>query len=123
MHNCSFPLIFPSYNTVPGDDPAGVGTAPGSHFAVDGLEPVDGDPDGFVGEVLLPEMGLELREDVDDPLMGMPRDLNGDMQIDALDHLADHIILPVRVVVRWKGRGGERSLELQSILADLRKAK
>ena len=40
-------------------------TGPGSGFAVAGLEPVEGDPDGLVGEIVFPTLstvsGIELR--------------------------------------------------------------
>jgi type II secretory pathway pseudopilin PulG len=40
MKNHPFEQIFPLYNTVPGDDPGGVGTAPGAFFDVEGLTPI-----------------------------------------------------------------------------------
>jgi hypothetical protein len=46
--------VFALYNTDPQDDPGGQGTAPGGAFAVDGLGPIDGDPDGLVGAVMFP---------------------------------------------------------------------
>jgi hypothetical protein len=35
----------------------------------------------------------------------MPRDLNGDGVVDALDHSVDRILLPVKVTVEWKPAG------------------
>lgn len=121
MHNWNFGAVFTTYNADPADDPDGAGTAPGKHFAVEGLSPAADDLDGFVGEVFLPTTAAPLLENVDDALLCMPRDLNGDMLIDGEDHTLDHIVLPVRIVVRWQGRGGPRSLELHTMLADLEK--
>ena len=35
--------VFALFNLAIGDDPGGPGTAPGAHFEVEGLQPVDGD--------------------------------------------------------------------------------
>jgi type II secretory pathway pseudopilin PulG len=121
MHNWRFGAVFTTYNDDPSDDPEGVGSAPGKHFAVEGLSPASDDADGFVGEVFLPTTRSPLLESVEDEQLCMPRDLNGDMVIDGEDHTQDHIILPVRVVVRWKARSGVRSLELHTMLADMEK--
>lgn len=121
MHNWNFGAVFTTYNADPLDDPEGEGTAPGCYFEVEGLSPTDDDEDGFVGEIYLPSASLPLREDAEISELGMPRDLNGDRMVDTLDHGDDHIVLPVRVVVRWKGVGGVRSFEMSTILADLEK--
>lgn len=117
MHNCSFDQIFASYNDDPADDPGGPGTAPGKHFEVRGLTPSDTDQDGFVGEVIFSSATAALMENAEDAVLGMPRDLNGDMRIDEFDHAGDYLILPVRVVLRWKGRGAERTFEIHTMLA------
>lgn len=59
MRNMPFSEIYASYNSRADDDPGGPGTAPGRFFAVAGLDPTQGDPDGFVGSVILPEKALE----------------------------------------------------------------
>lgn len=110
--------VFAAYNTDPGDDPVG---APGSGFAVAGLNLQAGDPDGLCGRVVLPETpgvgtDVDLREDLVDASFGMPRDLNGDGAIDALDHAGDYVVLPVRVLVEWTGRSGNRTISLDTIL-------
>ena len=97
------------------------GSAPGNLFTVAGLQPVDGalvvgriefpaayDPDGV----------LELREDVVDDRLAMPRDLNGDGDVDDVDHSTDYRLLPVAIVLRWRGSMGERTMELRTLLAD-----
>ena len=78
----AFQEVFARYNADPLDD-LPLGPSPGSFFAVRGLQPQAGDPDGFVGEILFPGDGFELREDVVDLDLGMSRDLNGDGVISA----------------------------------------
>lgn len=118
-----FSQIFALYNDDPDDDPGLPGSAPGAGFAVDGLDPVDGDPDGLVGEIRFPSIlgvgGLELHEDIFDDYLGMPRDLNGDGALDTMDHAGDYRLLPVSLTLRWKGVTGVRRLEIQTLLADL----
>jgi prepilin-type N-terminal cleavage/methylation domain-containing protein len=113
-----FAQTFALYNDNPLDDPGMAGTAPGSAFAVEGLRPVQGDADGLVGEIVFPASGVELREDLVDEELGMPRDLNGDDQIDALDHSGDFKLLPVLVRLRWEGLGGEQTREIRTLLAN-----
>lgn len=113
-----FSTVFALYNANPADDPGLAGSAPGSGFAVEGLEAVAGDLDGLVGEIVLPTLGAQLREDLADPALGMPRDLNGDGLVDMLDHAGDYRILPVLLRLRWKGRGCERSMEIRTLVAD-----
>jgi hypothetical protein len=116
-----FSTAYQLFNDDPWDDPV-PGTGPGSGFTVEGLAPAIGDPDGLVGEIVFPDIdtgaGLELREDLDLPELGMPRDLNGDGAIDALDHSADYRLLPVLVRLRWVGIGGERTAEVRTLIAD-----
>jgi prepilin-type N-terminal cleavage/methylation domain-containing protein len=118
-----FKSLFRRYNADALDDPSGEGTAPGNAFAVEGLQAVDDDPDGMVGEIVFPiEIGaggkLFLFEDHVDESLGMPRDLNGDGDIDAIDHSGDYRVLPVAVRLRWKGMSGERTTEIRTLLAD-----
>jgi len=135
MRNEDFAQIFALYNDDPLDDPGGVGTAPGQRFAIEGLHPGAGAADQRVGEILLPSVwvepppqvpmgetpppaGAELREDVQDTVLGMPRDLNGDSIVDTLDHADDYYVLPIRVRVEWEGRAGQRSFEMFTILTE-----
>lgn len=111
-----FPDLFALRDGDPGNDPGGPGSAPGSDFAVRGLAPWDGA--ATVGTIEFPGNGGELREDVVDRDLGMPRDLNGDGVIDGEDHSDDYIVLPVRVRVRWQGRSGRVERSLVHVLAE-----
>jgi hypothetical protein len=119
----AFDEVFATYNSDPQDDVGGPNTAPGSDFEADYLQVIDGDGDGAVGEILLPGIwvggDLQLREDVDLPELGMPRDLSGDGLIDDLDHSADYVILPVLVRMSYQGSGGPTRLEFRTTLSGL----
>lgn len=150
MRNEDFVEIYAVFNEDPADDPGGPGTAVGHRFAVDGLVPIVGSPDGLVGEVMFPDLevmvqvggggtggggliggvvggggvqvpDLQLREDAQDPDLGMPRDLNGDSLVDDEDHADDYILLPVRVRIEWEGMFGNRRFELFTQLGEFRK--
>ena len=95
--------------------------APGANFAVPELNGLPGDADGLCGRVIFPTQLVgaveQLREDVIDAELGMPKDLNGDAGvIDALDHAANYRLLPVRVRVEWQGAIGPRRVDIQTIL-------
>ncbi len=114
-----FSTVFAAFNALPGDDPGGAGMAPGAAFDVQGLRPAPDDVDGRVGSIEFPGGAAELREDVWDDQMGMPRDLSGDGVIDALDHAALYVVLPVRVRVRWLGATGVQEVVLVTTLVDM----
>lgn len=128
MHNAEFRDLFALYNGDPFDDPGGPGTAPGQSFAVEGLLPVEGDSGGFVGEILLPITNVgtavapvfELREDLNLPDLGLPRDLTGDQLIDHQDHAADFTLFPVIVRLRWRGPYGPREYRVSTLLSEMR---
>jgi len=117
-----FAEVFACYNANAGDDLGLTVPARGPNFAVAGLDVQDGDADGFCGRVLFPTTTVagweQLREDVADAGLGMPRDLNGDGNPpDGLDHANDYVLLPVRVRVEWRGVSGPRQIELESMLS------
>jgi len=112
MRSQSCEILFATYNESSADDPGGAGTAPGKHFVVTGLTLRDGDKDGFVGEILFPTVETALREDVVDTVLGMPRDLDGDNQVDNANHAANYVLLPVHVRIQWKGVSGDVSFDL-----------
>ena len=101
------------FDALTDNDPAGPGTAPGATFAVTN---VSADSLGRRGTVELPLNSGVVREDVVDATLGMPRDLNGDGLIDALDHTTDFKILPVVVRLRWNGVNGDRETLLATVL-------
>ena len=114
LRSGDFEQVFADYNADPADDPGGAGSSLGANFPAFGLSPQAGDLDGTVGQVRFPVIGAELREDVVDANLGMPRDLNGDGAIDALDHSADYQVLPFSILLEWNGRTGDRSTEIFS---------
>lgn len=118
----SFSQAFRSFNALGSDDPGGPNTAPGASFAVAGLRAAPGDPNGLPGAVVFPTpAGLpgQLREDVTNPKLGMPCDLNGDGVIDSADHSTNYKLLPVLVRVRWQASDGSiGTVELKTIMAD-----
>lgn len=123
MRATTFLDLFVSYNSNPDDDPLGPGTAPGPTFDVPGLDPII-DARGVarpVGRVFLPEVDGQLREDAELQALGMPRDLNGDIRVDAVDHSADFLVLPAIVRIEWRGRLGPRHLELSTMFCDLQR--
>lgn len=129
MRDCEFRDLWPLYNADPDDDPGGAGTAPGSRFAIPGLDALPDSPDGLQGEVILPaiqrrvgELPIwELREDFEDTGLGMPRDLTGDEVVDSFDHAEDYRVLPVMVRVQWQGPTGPRRFQVHSLFSDMRR--
>jgi len=123
MQQAEFSSVYALYNEDPFDDPAGIETAPGHRIHVPGLQPAPDGRDGPVGLVIFPtaydvDAGLELREDVLNPDLGMPRDLNGDSRIDERNHAKDYSLLPVTVRFEWWGQAGHSFLETRVLLAD-----
>jgi prepilin-type N-terminal cleavage/methylation domain-containing protein len=117
MHSSNLDDLFLLYNANPADDPVGVGTAPGAAFDIEGFSAVEGDPDGRVGRILMPEVDGRLSEVLEDSLLGVPRDLNADTEIDDLDHAEDWVILPVVVRIEWSGANGDRSIYVPTMFA------
>jgi hypothetical protein len=115
----SFDQIFVRYNDFAGDDPLG---APGCHFEVPGLNLRPNDGDGSAGQILFPTVAGapgELREDLNDPRFGTPRDLDGDGVADDDDHSDNYRVLPVLVRVEWRGAGGDGRVELKTLLVEM----
>ena len=115
--------LFTSYNTNPADDPLGPGTAPGPLFDVQGLDAII-EPGGIarpIGTIVMPDVNGIVREDADLPDLGLPRDLSGDMVIDAADHSNDYLVLPVIVRIEWRSRLGPREFEMSTMFVDLQK--
>lgn len=123
LQSADFSTVYALYNDDPFDDPGGAETAPGHRILVPELKPAPDGRDGPVGRIVFPTMydpdvGLQLREDVLLPALGMPRDLNGDARIDRSDHAEDYVLLPVSVRFEWWGAAGYSVLETETLLAD-----
>jgi Tfp pilus assembly protein PilV len=118
----AFAQAFRSFNTTGADDPGLPNTSPGANFDVPGLRATPDDPDGQPGEVVFPcspSDPTQLREDVVDAELGMPRDLNGDGLIDAANHATNYKLLPVLVRVRWQAADGTTGrVTLKTMLAN-----
>jgi prepilin-type N-terminal cleavage/methylation domain-containing protein len=129
MLNTPFRERYALFNSDAADDPAGAGSAPGARFAVAGLPSVPGSPGGMAGTVRFPELNVgssiapvwELREDVVDAALSMPRDLDSNFRLDALDHADDYTRLPVEVTVEWQGRIGRQRYRLISLMVEIRR--
>lgn len=109
--------IFAAFNDTEDDDDLTSAGAPGSTFLLTRTTR-EGATATYTAEVLFPTADdpAALREDVEDALIGMPRDLNGDGVIDALNHAADYLILPIRIRVFWRGKTGTRTFEICTVL-------
>ncbi len=120
-----FRKLFALYNQSGDDDPAGVGTAPGHLFDVAGLEAWSAtvnraDP---LGEVIFPGPGPTLVETLDQAELGLPRDLNGDLQVNGEDVSDQYQILPAIIRITWSSSGGRRQLEIPTIFSAMEKAR
>lgn len=126
MRNEDLRDVFRLYNAEPFDDLLGPGTAPGNFFGVQGLTPLPGQPAGRVAEVRLPALNRgtavapvwELREDLVDAELQMPRDLDGDSVVDDANHAGNYTVLPVHVRVTWQGRFGPRRFDMHTLLTE-----
>lgn len=121
MKNTDFHQLFALYNADPADDPGGAGTAPGPRFEVPELvPPAPGTPHGTVS---FPTIAGQLREDVVDKPLSMPRDLNSSETIDSANHADDYVLLPIRVRVDWIAKGtknGARKFEIFTMYTSFR---
>lgn len=63
MRNEDFRDVFALFNADPEDDPDGPGTGFGHRFAVEGLRPVEGSPDGLHGEIVFPALLVEVDDE------------------------------------------------------------
>jgi type II secretory pathway pseudopilin PulG len=111
----TFDKIVIQYDADPSNDQNGAATAPGADFDATGFTPPKGDQ--HVGIVTLPLSGGQLREDVNIPELGMPRDLNGDGVVDAKNHITDYKLLPILVELRWDGIDGVGSVKIPKLLS------
>lgn len=59
-----------------------------------------------------------VREDLELPALGLPRDLDGDGAIDSSDHADDLVILPVLLQLEWEGASGIQTVQMATILSN-----
>lgn len=119
MMSLDYKQAFARFNASEVDNPPAPALSPGPHFAVPGLDPVAGDPDGFVGEIIFPTLpgsASLLREDLVNTSLGTPLDLNGDQLIDSSNHTDDCLMIPVLVRITWSGRSGRCVSQFKTIL-------
>ena len=119
MRAVPFDELYALYNSDPSDDPDGNNSAPGPHFDVPGLHPIDGQP--AIGTIVMPQLEGQLRENINIPELGLPRDLNGDLIVDGFDHSDDYKVLPIEVRVEWKGNSGKGLLVMSSMFSSVQK--
>ncbi|MEL6907329.1 MAG: prepilin-type N-terminal cleavage/methylation domain-containing protein [Planctomycetota bacterium] len=112
--------VFALFNDVTSDDPYGPGTGPGPTFDVPGLDPVlAGGVPLPIGQVLLPGQNGVLNEALSQPEFGLPRDLDGNLFVEAGNCASSYIVLPLVVRVEWQSKLGPRNFELATMLADM----
>ncbi|MEM6571379.1 MAG: prepilin-type N-terminal cleavage/methylation domain-containing protein [Planctomycetota bacterium] len=115
--------VFALFNEDAADDPYGQGTGFGPLFDVEGLDGLldENGEELPVGQVLLPGDGSILDESADQPEFGLPRDLDGNLVIEAGDCADRYIVLPVLVRVEWMSRLGPRRFDMATMVVDLAK--
>ncbi len=112
--------IYSTYNANGADDPGGVNTAPGSGFAVRGLEAPLDDADGLPGQILFPELGGVLSELIDRPQYGWSMDMDRDGDDSGTANVSGtYKRLPVVVRVEWRGSGGDGLVEFMTVIGGL----
>lgn len=137
MQSTRFSETFARFNADPADDPEGEGTASGASFIWKTVEFLAlgsgrGSSQGTGEEVcaLPTEMSfqidfpvqnnlgvLELREDLNRPDLGLPRDLDGDGVITGVNVAGTYTILPVLIRTTWQSVQGPRTLTLATVLS------
>lgn len=109
--------VFQRYNSSSSDDPTGQGRAPGASFTARGLLSDSSTCVEGTGSIRFPTRdGATLREDIDDPALGMPRDLDGDGVISHTALSKTPLVLPVLVTIRWATSHGEREVQVRKFL-------
>ena len=73
------------------------------------------------GKFIFPVNGANrLDETVVDEALGMPRDLNGNGKATDTNVSTTYTLLPVRIQVQWATPGGQRELNLNTMLVQLK---
>lgn len=115
--------VFALFNEDSADDPYGEGTGFGPTFEVQGLDGLidAAGNEAPVGRVMLPGDGAILDETFEQPLFGLPRDLDGNLVIEPGNRADSYIVLPVLVRVEWMSRLGPRRFDMATMVVDLAK--
>ncbi len=109
--------VFQRYNATASDDPVGAGQSPGASFTARGLLSSTSTSVEGTGAIRFPTRdGVTLREGMDDPALGMPRDLDGDGVISHTPLTKAPLILPVLVTIRWETSHGPREVQVRKFL-------
>lgn len=116
MKAMEFSEVYAAYNASKADDPD-----PGYDYktALDltSVLPVGTCGTAPLAQVIFPEDSNGfLREDLVDPALGMPRDLDGDGGTDGDDHSADYRILPVVVKLDWESPSGPQTIQVATVI-------
>lgn len=120
MRDLPLDEVFARYNSTAADNPAG--TCPGPNFGIAGLRARNGDADGLVGEIILPEDPNDatvLLESLNDRGLGLPGDLDLNGTVDVTDVSSSYRWLPVLVRVRWLGKSGSSTLQVSTVLGGI----
>lgn len=105
--------IYHEFNANPADD---VGVAHGAGFAIRGLEAPPGDADGLPGRILFPESNGVLSELAVQARYGWPVDMDRDGDFLTANVSTTYRLLPVVVLVEWRGSGGNGSVEFKTMV-------
>lgn len=109
---------FARFNADPSDDPASAGPTPGATFTIEGFSTEAGG--AAVGRVEFPTLDVggteRLCETFVDARWGMPRDLDGDGEVSNGALAEPPVVLPLRVVVEWRGTRNVQRIELDQVL-------
>jgi hypothetical protein len=128
LQEVPFDEVFARFNDLPGDDPAGAGSARGSTFSIEATRKanfLDRTPDspskGTIAYRKVPlEVQISFPIDEDGNLSEAAQgaewgdrtwDFDGDGKITADALNTRYMLLPVRVRIRWSGAKGTRTLE------------
>jgi len=116
LNTTNFADVYASYNSTPADDPDPKHDCLADLQVHERLLQFGGKGEPTVSVVFPNDKLGQLREDLDDKSLGMPRDLNGDALTDSADHSGDYVILPLTLRLAWEGITGPRTLEMSTLL-------
>lgn len=113
LADTAFPSLVAYFDDDPANDPEGFGTAPGNtmgNLAVPGLSVSPESPTDQLVEIL-----LHLDETENNPLLGLPRDLDGDGSADNPNVSGSYLLVPVTIRIHWAHRGAAQLLQMETL--------